>query len=125
LAHVELLIHIEIGGSIMNRFKINYKVLIFSISLIFALGSFQLTYGYNEFADVPEGHWASEYIYRLRDLGIVKGKVNEYNQLIFGINENISRAEFLTMLVRLINDEDIAITEEINFIDVKEEDWFY
>jgi len=76
------------------------------------------------FSDVPDNHWAKEYIYNLWDLGIIKGNLNEANELVFGINNKVTRAEFLAMAVRLI-DKDLLSSEEIRFVDVREEDWFY
>ncbi len=50
-----------------------------------------------DFIDVPKDHWAASDINRLRSLGITNGK--EGNR--FGLKEDISRAEFVTFLVRL------------------------
>jgi spore germination protein YaaH len=49
------------------------------------------------FADVPSGHWAEANIHQLRDLGITGGQGDN----LFGMGKTITRAEFVTFLVRL------------------------
>lgn len=52
------------------------------------------------FPDVPKSHWAYDSIYKLVDLGYVKG----YNDGNFGINDSVTRAQAATILVRWLKD---------------------
>lgn len=91
-------------------------VLAMAFSLTAALPKNELS-----FTDVPKGHFFEEYINKLRELNITNGIGNG----AFGFNKEISRAEFLTFLVRLQGLElDKAPNIEM-FKDVKEADWFY
>ena len=51
------------------------------------------------FNDVPAGHWAGVYIEELRELGITSGMGDGS----FGMGRQVTRAEFITMLVNLMN----------------------
>ena len=64
-----------------------------------------------------EGHWAENEILKLYNDGIVKGDSQGLR-----LKDNISRAEFVALLVRAL---DIETTENtIEFSDVSETDWF-
>ncbi len=78
--------------------------------------------GSNErFSDVPLGHWADQYVHKLKALGITKGK----NSNAFGIGETLSKSEFIAFLVRLM-DWEIDEPEEGSFRDNKDKTaWFY
>ena len=71
------------------------------------------------FNDVPQSHWANEYIYYLADKNIINGK----SENTFAPNDNITRAEFVTILYRMYGQE--AAASELNFSDVSSDDWFY
>lgn len=88
-------------------------ILCFSMSSVsFAAGS-----GYG---DVPDDHWAAESIHRATELGIFQG----VNANTFGVGQAISRAAFVTALVRLFGWE----TENpvrATFTDVQRGQWYY
>ncbi|MEW9121679.1 MAG: glycosyl hydrolase family 18 protein [Thermotaleaceae bacterium] len=72
------------------------------------------------FTDVERGHWAEGAIYQLKALNVVTGGGDG----TFGMNKNISRAEFITMLIKLLE----PVTEyqiEMGFQDVAQEKWYY
>ena len=71
------------------------------------------------FTDVPNGHFFEEYIYKLKELNITNGIGNG----AFGFNKDITRAEFLTFLVRLQGLELDTTTNTEMFKDIKV-DWF-
>ena len=73
------------------------------------------------FNDVPKGHLYEEYINKLKELNITNGIGNG----AFGFNKQITRAEFLTFLIRLqgLELDNTQITEM--FKDVDATDWFY
>ena len=95
-----------------------------SILLIIIMAcSFTAATSNNEtsFSDVPKKHYSEEYIYKLKELNITVGKGDG----TFGFNEDITRAEFLTFLIRLQGLEvDNTINAEM-FKDIKISDWFY
>ncbi len=68
----------------------------------------------NRFSDVPVGHWSDTLVHQLRDLGITNG-ISENE---FGMGREITRAEFVTFLVRLKQWESI-VPENSTFSDVK------
>ncbi len=71
------------------------------------------------FIDVPDSHWASEYIYSLYKQGAVNGRSPE----IFEPDADVSRAEFVKILLIAMG-LDNAEGTELKFSDVKPEDWY-
>ncbi len=69
------------------------------------------------FNDV-ENHWAKNYISTLVEKNIIKGK----SETLFAPDDNITRAEFITILYRLSGDTSI---NTISFDDVAVKDWHY
>lgn len=76
----------------------------------------------NRFTDVPVGHWSELVVHQLRDLGITNGISVSENK--FGLGKEITRAEFVTFLVRLKKWE-LIVPETATFVDVNISDWFY
>jgi len=56
------------------------------------------------FSDVPAGSWAEGYITEAVDLGIIGG----YSPEVFGYGDEVTRAQFAAMLVRLFKWEKIT-----------------
>lgn len=73
------------------------------------------------FKDVPQGDYFEQYISKLRELGITQGD----DKGNFGFNKNISRAEFLTFLMRLQQLELDTNPNPEMFQDIKPTDWYY
>lgn len=71
------------------------------------------------FTDLEGYNWAATQIETMRLLGIVSGK----SSTSFAPADNVTRAEFLAMLVRLYNFK--AGSEVKEFTDVSTGDWFY
>jgi len=65
-----------------------------------------------------ENHWAKNYITTLVEKNIIKGKT----ETRFAPDDNITRAEFITLLYRLSGDSSI---NTICFDDVSVKDWHY
>ena len=63
--------------------------------------------------------WAKDYISSAAKYGIMQG--NDNNE--FMPDKNITRAEFIAVLIRLLNKELTAQT--VNFNDVEEKSWYY
>jgi len=72
------------------------------------------------FADI-EQHWAKPYILAMAQKGILAGKA----QGLFAPEDKVTRAEFATMLVRLLQIQAPAEDTSFSFPDVTEKDWFY
>jgi len=51
------------------------------------------------FTDVPDTHWAKEYIEKMNNLGIIKGKSEDK----FAPSDNITRSEAIVMMSRLLS----------------------
>lgn len=68
-----------------------------------------------------KGLWAEEDIYKLVNLGLIKG----YPDGTFRPNNKITRAEFGTILVRILELEKEIIQTETSFKDVSQGSWFY
>lgn len=71
------------------------------------------------FLDVPENHWAKEMIEELCVKGVVSGKGGG----IFCPEDNVTREEFVKLIVSAMNLNTIG--EELAFKDVSQSDWFY
>lgn len=72
------------------------------------------------YSDVPEDHWSAESVYRATELGIFNG-VGDGR---FGRGESITRAAFVTALVRLFGWETVT-PETPTFTDVGTDRWYY
>jgi len=70
----------------------------------------------HQFTDVKE-HWALEYINKLVKKGIIKGK----NETEFAPDDNITRAEFVTLLYRISGEK---VENYKGFSDVNASDWY-
>lgn len=72
------------------------------------------------YSDVPAGHWSIPSIERATELGIFNGVGGER----FGFGQSISRAAFVTALVRLFGWENVE-PENATFADVAPGQWYY
>lgn len=57
------------------------------------------------FADVPANHWANSYVVKASKLGIVSG----YGNGIFGVSDNITFEQALTMVINALGMKDEAV----------------
>lgn len=73
------------------------------------------------YSDVSPGHWAAGYIKKATQLGIINGIGNG----IFGVGQNVTRAQFAAMLVRLFNWKTVT-PETPTFSDNRDTNaWYY
>ena len=72
---------------------------------------------YTGFPDV-KGHWSEEYVNYLKTKNVLNGDSNGN----FNPQQNITRAEFLAMIVRVMNFEECEY--KLSFSDVSPGDWF-
>ncbi len=70
----------------------------------------QLVFG--DSGDIPL--WARDYVKAMYEMGIIKGRANDDGTYTFAPFENISRAEAMTILGRIIEDTETA---QLNFAD--------
>lgn len=73
------------------------------------------------FSDVPKGNFFETYINKLKELNITNGIMPG----VFGYNKTITRAEFLTFLIRVQGLQPDSTANGLMFSDVKAKDWFY
>lgn len=72
------------------------------------------------YTDVPEGHWSAEGVRRATELGLFQG----VGDGLFGRGQPITRAAFVTALVRLFGWEEVK-PAKASFSDVTSDRWFY
>lgn len=70
----------------------------------------QLVFG--DSGDIPL--WARDYVKAMYEMGIIKGRANDNGTYTFAPFDNISRAEAMTILGRIIEDNEMA---QLNFAD--------
>ena len=80
----------------------------------------ELPFEIDRFSDVPEKHWAYEPIHYFRYLGITRGM--DGNK--FGLGQQITKSEFITMLVRIMGWKPYA-SEISSFSDVSSDKWYH
>ncbi|TYQ16138.1 UNVERIFIED_CONTAM: putative glycosyl hydrolase [Acetivibrio alkalicellulosi] len=101
------------------------SISIFSILLLlavftFSVQSFSINVSYEYHMSDISDHWSREYINELVYMGILKG----YNQNAKP-DSRITRAEFISLLVRALNIEDYSQKSKKYFKDVEVSDWYY
>lgn len=72
------------------------------------------------FSDTRD-HWAKDYINKLVELEIVNGMGDG----TFGPDENLTRAQFLTMLSKIDRNENVNVAATKKFKDVPSNEWYY
>ena len=75
---------------------------------------------YKGYRDVPQEHWSAESVRRATELGIFQG----VSENVFGRGQAISRAAFVTALVRMFGWESVS-PEKGAFVDVTKDKWYY
>ena len=96
------------------------KILSAVLALLLCVGIMPGALAMQTYSDVPELHWAENDIYRATELGIFKG----IGDGTFGLGRAITRAEFVTALVRLFGWE-LVNPETATFTDVTFGIWYY
>lgn len=71
-----------------------------------------------EYSDVPRDHWAYSEIQRSGEIGFMSGMGDG----TFGLGQNVTRAQFVSMLVRMFG---WSASEGTGFSDVALGDWYY
>ncbi len=73
------------------------------------------------FPDVAEDHWAAKQIQELNERGIVVG----YPDGTFQPDDNVTRAEYASMVIRALGQQDIKVAQPVNFSDITPDFWAY
>ena len=71
-----------------------------------------------EYSDVPRDHWAYSEIQKAGEIGFMSGMGDD----TFGLGQNVTRAQFVSMLVRMFG---WSASEGTGFSDVAPGDWYY
>lgn len=92
-----------------------------ALTLFAVLGFTSLATIAKDYHDLPEGHWAYKQIQILTDFNVVVG----YPDGNYRPDQQVTRAEFATMVVKAFEQQNAEIVKPAIFSDVKEGDWFY
>lgn len=74
-----------------------------------------------DYADLPKDHWAYKQIQILTDFNVVVG----YPDGNYRPEQNVTRAEFATMVIKAFEQQKAEIKQPAKFTDVSEKDWFW
>lgn len=96
------------------------RILSALLAVLLCVGMMPAAAAVQEYSDVPAGHWSAESVYRATELGIFNG----IGDNLFGRGQAISRAAFVTALVRMFGWETV-IPEQNTFADVTSDRWYY
>lgn len=75
----------------------------------------------NAFPDVSDSHWAAPEIKLLSEQGVIVG----YPDGTFKPDENVTRAEFASMAIKALGQENTRVAQPVNFADITTEHWAY
>ncbi len=92
-----------------------------ALSLVAILGFTSMATMAKDYNDLPKDHWAYKQIQILTDFNVVVG----YPDGNYRPDQNVTRAEFATMVVKAFEQQNAQIIKPAKFSDVKEKDWFY
>lgn len=73
------------------------------------------------FPDVAANHWAAAQIKELSQSGVIVG----YPDGTFKPDNNVSRAEFASMAIRALGQENTKVAQPVNFTDITTDFWAY
>ncbi|MGE4353265.1 MAG: S-layer homology domain-containing protein [Oscillospiraceae bacterium] len=97
------------------------RIVSFLITIVLLSNYFPAMAADSDFSDVPANHWAAEYISRATQLGLINGMGSG----LFGVGQNVTRAQFAALLVRLFGWEPV-MPEEPSFTDNDDtSEWYY
>ena len=96
------------------------KILSALLAVMLCMGMMPCALAVQTYSDIPELFWAAKDIYRATELGIFNG----VGDGLFGRGQPITRAAFVTALVRMFGWE-MVVPEEGTFTDVTSDRWFY
>ena len=92
-----------------------------ALVLLAVFGFTSLTSFAKDYHDLPENHWAYKQIQILTDFNVVVG----YPDGNYRPDQQVTRAEFATMVVKAFEQQNAEIVKPVKFTDVSDKDWFY
>lgn len=96
------------------------RILSALLAVLLCVGMMPAAAAAQTYSDVPDQFWAAKDIYRATELGIFNGVGDN----LFGRGQAISRAAFVTALVRMFGWETV-VPEKNTFADVTSDRWYY
>ena len=75
----------------------------------------------NAFPDVSDNHWAAPQIKLLSEQGVIVG----YPDGTFQPDENVTRAEFASMAIKALGQQNTKVIQPVNFTDIDPDHWAY
>lgn len=75
----------------------------------------------NAFPDVSDNYWAAPQIKTLSEQGVIVG----YPDGTFKPDENVTRAEFASMAIKALGQQNTKVAQPVNFSDITREYWAY
>ncbi len=75
----------------------------------------------NAFPDVSDEHWAASQIKILSEQGVIVG----YPDGTFKPDDNVTRAEFASMAIKALGQENTRVVQPVAFSDITEDFWAY
>lgn len=97
------------------------KLLTKALMLAAVFGFTSLATLAKDYADLPKDHWAYKQIQILTDFNVVVG----YPDGNYRPEQNVTRAEFATMVIKAFEQQKAEIKIPAKFSDVSDKDWFY
>lgn len=94
-----------------------FRVLTLLICVLM-LGTGVIITSAKDFTDVKSSDWYADYVYYMSDVGIING----YTDNTFRASKEVTRAEFIKMMVTAFGLEEKAT---INYNDISSGDWYY
>lgn len=92
-----------------------------ALVLFAVLGFTSLASFAKDYHDLPQDHWAYKQIQILTDFNVVVG----YPDGNYRPDQQVTRGEFATMVVKAFEQQNAEIIKPVVFTDVSEKDWFY
>ena len=73
------------------------------------------------YTDMDESHWCYQSVKFLTDIGVLVG----YPDGTYKPDIPVSRAEFASMVIKSLGQENVTVSQEINFADIQPDFWGY
>ena len=99
----------------VNYMKKTFKGLLSVIAVAFTITAA------NAFPDVADNYWAAPQIKELSEQGVIVG----YPDGTFKPDDNVTRAEFASMAIKALGQQNTKVVQPVNFSDITTEYWAY
>jgi len=96
------------------------KLLKLMLSAIVVLSTAAVTMAF-QFPDVPKDHWAASQIDILSEQGVIVG----YPDGTFKPDDNVTRAEFASMSIKALGQQNTVVAQPVKFSDITHDYWAY